>query len=93
MTSQESCSMDSCGCESTDFHAQLEEKLYGMAFVAHKSVLFDKISKKIEERHGDKLDKIAGLVVDATLDKMKDEHELHRKKEELRKSLKEIFEE
>jgi hypothetical protein len=71
----------------------MQAKLIQMAMFAHKSALFDRIRSRVEKVEGAKLDRIAELVVEASLGKFKDAQEAERKGEELRAKLKEIMEE
>lgn len=87
------CGSGSCSCESMDFYDVMESKLMGMAFFAHKSALFERIKQRIEKQDGEKLDKIADLVVEATRNKFKTEQEAEKKHAELREKLKEVFDE
>ena len=86
------CGQDGCGCGSGDFYETMQGKLVEMAIVAHKSALFDRIRGRIEKVEGEKLDRIAELVVETALGKYKDAQEAARKSEELRGKLKEIME-
>lgn len=91
------CGTENCGCGaqcgSGDFYEAMQEKLIGMAAFAHKSALFDRIRARVEKVEGAKLDRIAELVVEASLGKFKDAQEAERKGEELRAKLREIMEE
>lgn len=91
-TCSSDCNCGSCSCDSYDFYEEMEEKLMGMAFFAHKSILFDKIRDRIEKEQGDKLDKIADLVVQASKEKFESEQEAEKKRAELMERLKEVFE-
>ena len=83
-----------CGsCECGDFYESMEGRLMQMAFLAHKSVLFDKIRERVEKEQGGRLDKIADLVVEASRNKFKTVQEIEKKRAELREKLKEVFEE
>jgi len=84
---------EGCGCvEYEDSHDFLESRLMRMTFWAHKAVLFDKIKQKIEEQEGEKLDKIADLLVQASKEKWETEQETDKKRDEFSKKLKENFE-
>jgi hypothetical protein len=93
----QSCETGGCGCGekncNCDFYKFMEQKLMQMTFWAHKEVLFEKIKQKITETEGEKLDKIADLLVDAGKDKLKAKKDATVKKDELRKNLKDLFEE
>jgi len=86
------CGQENCECGSGDFYETMQDKLVEMAVVAHKSALFDRIRSRIEKVDGEKLDRIAELVVETALGKYKDAQEAAKKSEELRSRLKEIME-
>lgn len=86
------CGSENCGCGSGDFYEAMQAKLINMAVFAHKSALFDRIRSRVEKVEGDKLDRIAELVVEAALGKFKDAQEAERKGEELRAKLRETME-
>ena len=77
---------------SEDYYDLMEQKLKAMTFWAHKAVLFEKIKQKIEEQEGEKLDKIANLLIENSKEEIKNEKENEEKKQELKKHLKEAFE-
>lgn len=83
---------DICQCES-DIYDTMESRLMQMTFWAHKAVLFEKIKQKIEEQEGEKLEKIADLLVEASRIRAKTEQEAEKNKQELKDKLKETFEE
>ncbi len=85
---------ESCGPDSgqPDFYDFLESRLMFMSHLAHKSVLFEKIKKRIEQEEGDKLDKIAELLVQASKEKWESDIESDKKQDELRNRLRETFE-
>lgn len=80
-----------CDCEY-DAYDVLEQKLLGMTFLAHKTVLFEKIKQKIETEEGKKLDQLAELLVEASREKWKTEQEATKKADELREKIRETFE-
>ena len=80
-----------CGIE-TDFYDEMERKLMVMTFWAHKEVLFDKIKERIENEEGEKLEKIASLLVDAWKNKIESGKETERKQEDFSEKLREAFE-
>jgi len=81
-----------CQCES-DVYDAMESRLMQMTFWAHKAVLFEKIKKKIEEQEGEKLEKIADILVEASRIRAKTGQEAEKDKQELNDKLKETFEE
>lgn len=85
---------ENCGPDSgqSDFYDFLESRLMFMTNLAHKSVLFEKIKKSIEQEDGEKLDKIAELLVQASKEKWESDIESDRKQDELGKKLRETFE-
>jgi len=91
------CSEGNCGCGSEcrsscgDFQEVMEQKLIGITMAAHKSVIFDKLVKKIEEKQGEKLDELAEVLVNASIEHHKSQQDASEKHDELRKKLKEIF--
>ncbi len=85
--------VENCNCSSDSFYDAMESRLMGMTFWAHKTVLFEKIKERIEKEEGEKLDKIAELLVQASQNKWKDAQESEKKQKELRDKLKETFEE
>lgn len=92
MTEYQVC-VENCGCgsEGADFYEVMESKLMQMTFWAHKEVLFEKIKDKIKEEEGDKLDKIADLLVEASNSKWKSRQEAEKERGELRGKLKDAF--
>lgn len=88
------CASSGCGCASDcscDFYEAMQERLMQMALFAHKSALFERIKSRIEKTEGERLDKVAGLVVEASLGKFKDAQDSEKKKEELRQRLRELL--
>jgi len=61
-----------------------------MALFAHKSTLFEKIRERVEKVEGERLNKIADLVVETAMGRFKDAQEAERKRQELRNKLKEL---
>jgi hypothetical protein len=82
-----------CGESAVDFYDVMERRLMQMTFWAHKELLFDKIKQKIQAEEGEKLDKLADLLIDASKSKWKSEQEMEKKREELRERIKDTFEE
>ena len=89
MTQYETCE----GCCDSDFYGAMESRLMAMTFWAHKAVLFEKIKQRIDKEEGEKLEKIAELLVDASKNKWKNRQEAEKKREELRGKLQETLEE
>ncbi len=88
------CSTENCGCgPPADMYDVMESRLMQMTFWAHKEVLFDKIKQKIEKEQGEKLEKIAELLVEASKNKWKTSQEAEKRHDELRGKLKDAFEE
>ncbi|MBI4162125.1 MAG: hypothetical protein HY513_00450 [Candidatus Aenigmarchaeota archaeon] len=85
------CSTEDCG--SSDFYDVMERRLMWMTMMAHKAVLFEKIKQKIEEKEGAKLDKIAGLLVEASKAREENERQTTRQIEDFKDRFKELFEE
>lgn len=90
------CEAQSCGCGSEgcscDFYEGFESRLMQMALFAHKSALFERIRERIEKQEGEKLDKIADLVVETAMGRFKDAQEAERKRQEIRDKLREMME-
>lgn len=80
-----------CGTE-TDFYDEMERRLMAMTFWAHKEVLFDKIKERIEKEEGEKLEKIASLLVDAWKNKIETNKESEKSQEDFSEKLREAFE-
>ena len=80
------------GCDFENMYDEMERKLMAMTFWAHKEVLFDKIKERIEKEEGEKLEKIAILLVDAWKNKIEAGKENERKQEDFSEKLKEAFE-
>ncbi len=80
-------------CEKEDMYDLMEHRLMQMTFWAHKEVLFEKIKQKIEQQEGEKLEKIAELLVEASRNKMKRAQEADAKSGEMREKLKDALEE
>jgi hypothetical protein len=76
-----------------DFSDILEAKLMQMTFWAHKEILFEKIKERIQKEDGEKLDKLADLLVQTSRNEWKSEQEREKKREDLREKIKETFEE
>ena len=64
-----------------------------MTFWAHKEVLFEKIKQKIEQQEGEKLEKIAELLVEASRNRTKRAQEADAKTEEIKDKLREALDE
>ena len=86
--------VENCGPESSqpDFYDFLESRLLFMTNLAHKSVLLEKIKKRIEQEEGERLDKMAELLVQASKEQWESDIESDKKQDELRKRLRETFE-
>ena len=80
-------------CEKEDMYDLMEHRLMQMTFWAHKEVLFEKIKQKIEQQEGEKLEKIAELLVEASRNKMKRAQEADAKTEEIKDKLREALDE
>ncbi|HLC76572.1 MAG TPA: hypothetical protein VJH04_00035 [archaeon] len=78
----------SCECDSGDYYDFLEKKLMAMTFWAHKQVLFDKIKEKIAKEEGEKLDRIAELLVS----EWKSNAVAEKQQEDFSEKLRELFE-
>ena len=91
MTEYEVC-VENCNCSSDSFYDLMESTLMKATFWAHRQVLFEKIKQKIEQQEGEKLDKIAELLVEASQNRWKNAQEAQRNQEELKERLKETFE-
>ena len=82
----------SCSCEGEyDAYDILEHKLMQMTHWAHKTVLFEKIKARIEQEEGQKLEKIADLLVEAIKTRKITDQEAARKDEELREKIRDAF--
>ncbi len=86
------CNTESCDREE-DFYDVMERRLMWMTMMAHKAVLFEKIKQKIEEQEGAKLEKIAGLLVEASKAREENEKQSSRQIEDFKEKFKELFEE
>ncbi len=86
------CATQDCGGE-TDFYEVMEQRLMWMTMMAHKTVLFEKLKQKIEQQEGAKLEKIAGLLVEAAKAKEENEKQSSRQIEDFKEKFKELFEE
>ena len=89
MTEYEIC-MENCGC--TPEEDTVESRLMAMTFWAHKAALFEKIKEKIEKEEGEKLEKIADLLVEASKNRWSSRQEAQKKREELKEKIKDAFE-
>ena len=74
-------------CEERDFYDVMESRLMQMTFWAHKTVLFEKIKEQIEKQEGQKLEKVAELLVEASRNRWKAEQETEKQDEELKEKL------
>ena len=84
------CAEGSCG--DADFYDVMESRLIQMTFWAHKEVLYEKIKQKIEAEEGEKLEKIAELLIEASKSRMQSSKEFSKKQDALREKLREHFE-
>jgi len=80
-------------CEKEDMYDLMEHRLMQMTFWAHKEVLFEKIKQKIEQQEGEKLEKIAELLVEASRNRTKRAQEADAKTEEIKDKLREALDE
>ena len=87
----ETCAQE-CGCDE-GFYDAMESRLMQMTFMAHKAVLFEKIRERIEKEEGEKLDRIAELLVEASQKGQQSDIESAKQSDELRRKLKETYEE
>lgn len=69
----------------------LEGKLLQMTFWAHREALYERIKKKIEKENGEKLDKIADLLIDVSKEDWESDRGSEKKHQELKKKLQEVF--
>ena len=60
------CEMFEGCCSERDFSSDMESQLMCMAYLAHRAILYEKIKQRIEHQEGEKLDKIAELLVEAS---------------------------
>ena len=81
-----------CGesCEESAYDA-MESEMARMTLLAHKAALFERIKQKIEQEEGEKLDKIAALLVGESRSRMKEEREADKEYEEFRAKLRYAF--
>ena len=80
------CSDSCCG----EYEA-LEERLVYMTMLAHKQALFDRIKQKIEQEEGEKLDRLAGLLVEASRKARKGAKDSEKLMEDLKDGIVEVF--
>ncbi len=80
-------------CETEGGEDFLERKLMAMAFWAHKEVLFDKIKQKVEKEEGEKLEKLADIIVEAWKSKVEGKKHAEKNYEDFSEKVREILDE
>jgi hypothetical protein len=80
-----------CNIEAMDRYDYLEERLLQMTFMAHQKVLMDKIKAKIEKEEGQKLDKLADLLIQTSKAEIEQVKGAEKKRDELKDKLKDYF--
>lgn len=81
------------GCCTEEVYDIMEHRLMQMAMMAHREVLFDKIKERIEKQEGEKLEKIAELLVESSRNSINSQINRHEKKKELSDRIRDIFSE
>ncbi|MBI4018734.1 MAG: hypothetical protein HY364_00590 [Candidatus Aenigmarchaeota archaeon] len=80
-----------CEANCDNFYDAMEGELMRMTFLAHKAALFEKVKQKIEQEEGEKLDKIATLLVGESRTRMQEDREAEREYDDFRSKLREAF--
>ncbi len=81
------CCTEDCGDD------YLEKKLMAMAFWAHKEVLFDKIKQRVEKEEGEKLEKLADIIVEAWKSRTENRKQTEKNYDDFSEKVREVLDE